>query len=217
MVHVVLLVAEQRDRIAAVGHVGVDVVHVEVEVQTKVVLQAVLEGLDVGSAAVETFLFPTPGAKPERAFGLPRLVDDGAELSADFHHACGARSVVNGALSVVDGVVVTADDDDLRGLAPNLSAGDVNGVLLVVGDVDEHLQDASWSGGVEDRLFEDFTGVFGHGDEGKFARHAAAVCFAHLVDSTSLEDGNAVVGFDLTAVGVFVDENEAGEVVFSRP
>ena len=113
--------------------------------------------------------------------------------------------------------MVTPHDDDLRGLAPNLSAGDVNGALLVVGDVDEHLQDASWSGGVEDRLFEDFTGVFGHGDEGKFARHAAAVCFAHLVDSTSLEDGNAIVGLDLTAVGVFVDEDEAGEVVFSRP
>ncbi|GIR76334.1 MAG: hypothetical protein CM15mP78_10330 [Candidatus Poseidoniales archaeon] len=77
-------------RIAAVGHVGVDVVHVEVEVEAKVVPQAVLEGLDVGFASVEAFLLPAPRAEPEGALGGAGFVHDLAQLPCDFHHAGGA-------------------------------------------------------------------------------------------------------------------------------
>ena len=174
-----------------------------------------MEGLDVRTTSVQPFLFAAPCAEAKRTFWLTRFVHDGAELPTDFHHAGGARRVVNGALSVVDGVVVAADDHDLRGFATYLAARDVDRAFFVVGHVDDHLQHTRWSGGVENRLLENLTGVFGHGDEGKLAWNAASVRFAHLVDSTPFEDGDAVVGFNLAAVGVFVHEDETCKVVFS--
>ncbi len=65
-------------------------VHVEVEVEAKVVPQAVLEGLDVGFASVEPFFFTAPGAKSKGALGRAGLVHDGAQLASNFHHAGGA-------------------------------------------------------------------------------------------------------------------------------
>ena len=135
-------------------------VHVEVEVEAKVVPQAVLEGLDVGFASVEPLFFAAPSAEPKGALGRAGLVHHRAQLASNFHHAGGARGVVHGALAVIDGVVVAADDDDLGGFPADFSAGHVDGALLVVGDIDDHLQHALGTRCVEDGLFEDLASIF---------------------------------------------------------
>ena len=132
-------------------------VHVEVEVEAQVVSQAVLEGLDVGSAPVEAFFLTAPRAEAEGALGRTGFVDNGAQLASDFHHAGGSRGVVHGALAVVDGVVVAANDDHFGGFSTNLTAGHVDGALLVVGDVDDHFEHPLRAGGVENGLLEDFS------------------------------------------------------------
>ena len=60
---------------------------------------------------------------------------------------------------MIDGVVVAADDDDLGGFAPDFSARHVDGALLVVGDIDDHLQHALGARSVEDGLLEDFASI----------------------------------------------------------
>ena len=160
MVHVVLVVAKERHGISSVGRIGVDVVHIEVEVEAEVVLQTVLERTDIGSAPIETLFFTTPGAETKRSFRCAGFIDDLAELPPYFHHAGGTGCIVNSALCVVNGVVVPANNDHLRGLSTDFSTGHIDGAFLVVGHVDEHFQHAGGSSGVEDALFEDFTGVF---------------------------------------------------------
>mgnify|MGYP001300756695 CR=1 FL=1 len=138
-------------------------------------MQTVLEGADIGSATVEPFFLAAPCAKAQCSLWRTGFVDNLADLSSNFHHAGGAGRVIDGAFCMVNGVVVPSNNDHLGGFPSDFTARDIDGALLVVGHVHEHLDDTGRSGGVEDGLFEDFTGVFGHGDKGQFRRDGAAV------------------------------------------
>ena len=109
--HVFGSISKEPDAVAPVGEIGINMVHVEVDVKAKVVLQTILEGFHVGSAAVKPLFLTTPRAEAKGALGLARFVDNLADLTAHLEHAGCTGRVINRSLTVVNGIVVATNDD----------------------------------------------------------------------------------------------------------
>ena len=82
----------------------------------------------------------------------PRIVVTNGMLSST-----ASRRIMFPSRTAPPDTVVAANDDHLGGFSTNLTAGHVDGALLVIGDVDDHFEHPLRAGGVENGLLEDFS------------------------------------------------------------